>query len=78
MNKTNNGPLGDSIRRDDMKVSQTAAFDAMSDDVRKSLKRAASHGSANLPSDLGEGWMMVPSKRGLVQVAYKGSRAFSL
>lgn len=71
--------VNDSIRRDDLKASDTAEFDALPSDMRAALRRAAASGSADLPREMGEGWLMVPKKgRGPVQVAYQGTRAFRL
>lgn len=75
---TTKSAIGDSIRRDDMQTNATAKFDALDVATQAALRRAATRGAANLPTDVGEGWLMVPTKRGLVQVAYAGARAFSL
>ena len=70
--------IGGNIRRDDVKASATAKFDALGSNLQAALKRAATRGAANLPTDMGDGWLMVPTKRGPVQVAHAGARAFSL
>ena len=64
----------DSLKRDDSRV--LSAFDAHTPRMRQALRRAAARGSANLPAELGEGWLMVPTRNGSRQVAYQGSRAW--
>jgi uncharacterized sporulation protein YeaH/YhbH (DUF444 family) len=36
----------------------------------EALKRAATGGAANLPTDMGDGWLMVPTKRGAAEVDF--------
>jgi hypothetical protein len=68
----------DRFRRDDMTPrSQTAEFQALDPKLQRAFMRAARK-PAQLPVTMGEGWMMVPTKSGLVQVAYKGTRAWPL
>lgn len=69
----------DSLKRDDMQTpSAFEAFEALAPAMRQSLRRAASRGTASLPHELGEGWIMVPLRKGRRQVAYKGARAWGL
>lgn len=70
--------MTDSIRRDDLRTSETAKFDALEAPMQKALVRATYRvGVAFLPHPMedNEGWLMVPTRKGLVQVAYKGVRA---
>lgn len=71
--------MNDSIRRDDMRQTETT----YSASTTRALKRAASRGAANLTADMvqeiGErvnlpGWLMVNGR----QVAIEGQRAFRL
>ncbi len=68
----------DTIRRDDLKP--VSRFEALPADVQAILKRAASRGAANstpaILAAVGADWIMVPSKRGLRQVAVTATRAF--
>ncbi len=64
----------DSLRRDDLCASN--AFAGHDYDTRVALKRAATRGAANLPRDIGVGWIMVPTKKGVRQVAFDGLRAW--
>lgn len=67
----------DTIKRDDMKpAGKTFVFDRQSPEARVILARAASRGAANgsveilkiVHEDCG-GWLMVPTRSGLRQVA---------
>jgi len=66
----------DSLRRDDMK--SWLPLSGLPADIQAALLRAASRGRAKLPSPMADQWFMVPSKRGLRQVAVSGTRAFRL
>jgi len=66
----------DTLRRDDMVVSKTPIFDALTIEMQRAFKRAASRGIVNLPSDMGDGWLMVPVRGSVRQVVYRGLRAW--
>ncbi len=70
--------IKDTLTRDDLRNSSTPAFDALSHPMQKAFSKAASGACSLLPRDMGEGWMMVPTRRGLVQVAYSGRKAWQL
>lgn len=57
-------------------------FKALPEDIQRVLLIAARYGSADLKSDMraiiGRDWIMVPTRRGLVQVACNETRALRL
>jgi hypothetical protein len=63
-------------------TSKTPAFDALSSEIQKVLKRAASRGAANSTPEIfasvGRDWLMVPSKKGLRQVVVTAERAYRI
>jgi hypothetical protein len=70
----------DSLKRDDMNTLDH--FEALSVATRVALKRAASRRSAilgeEMVQEIGRDWIMVPSKKGKVQVVCNSVRAFAL
>jgi hypothetical protein len=70
--------------RDDigLRRSPTEAFDRLDNPaLQQALLRAASYNgrrSANLPQEIGEGWLMVPHRNGARQVAFRGRRAWAI
>jgi len=62
--------------------SKTPKFDAQPEDVRRALRTAASRGASNLPrpvvDEAPQGWMMVPTRKGMAQIAWDGGRAWRL
>ncbi len=73
----------DGLTRSDMRpFTDLTNFERMSPATRAILKRAASRGAANSTPDafveVGQDWLMVPSKRGKRQVVITATRAFRL
>ena len=64
------------------KPSDTSEFHSLDTVAQKALKRAATHGQANRRADklvsVNGSWLMVPTRKGLVQVAVEDGRAFRL
>jgi hypothetical protein len=70
----------DTLSRDDMKPVN--AFDSLPKGIKAVLKRAAAKGASYGPDDIreivGRDWIMVPTKKGLCQVAVKAGLAYRL
>lgn len=71
------------LSRDDMKPrSRTHVFDALPDNVKRLLIKAATKGlvesTAEMLACIEYDWLMVPTKKGLVQVVIRVGKAFRI
>jgi len=77
--------LRDTLSRDDIRPSKTSSFDALSDDSKRALLRAARgrivvHLTRKQASeiDIDDSHIMVPTKHGLTQIAIKNAKAYAI